>query len=540
MKGCYFKIKVVLYDINDINDIEGVAKMKESKHGGARVGAGRTPLDKNDKKEGVKIYLTQEQKESIIKYGVGENFSLKVSDLIDSEIFNRSNKIFSKKLKFIDLFAGLGGVRIGFEQAFNELGFDTECILTSEIKPAALQALNHNFEYHNLIGDVTTVETENLEDFDFLLAGFPCQAFSSAGKGLGFADTRGTLFFEVERILKDKKPFGFILENVEGLINHDKDKNSKDEIGKTLKVILSSLENLGYKVSWKLLEAQNFGVPQLRKRVFIVGTLLDYIDLNNFPEKKSILGDILETNQPLVDSHFTRCLLKNYKLESLHGKAIKDKRGGDNNIHSWEIGLKGSITKEQKTIMELLFKERRKKKWAEEIGIKWMDGMPLTANQIKTFYDHSDLEELLNDLVSKGYLVIEHPKDVFSVEDSNGNIIEQRIQDVTKPKGYNIVAGKLSFEFTKILDSYGVAPTLVAADVSKLGVIDGKGIRKLTIREGLRLFGYPEDYSLDIFNTNTTGIAKAFDLLGNTVAVPVVKAVAERLALFYKKTQNNL
>jgi DNA (cytosine-5)-methyltransferase 1 len=435
-------------------------------------------------------------------------------------------------VKFIDLFAGMGGIRLGFEQAFREKGFETECVLTSEIKPYAIQALKENFKQDNLVGDICNVSADDIPDFDVLLAGFPCQAFSTAGKGLGFSDTRGTLFFEVERILREKKPYGFILENVEGLVLHDRE-SSKDKIGRTLKTILESLNNLGYKVEWRLLECQKFGVPQLRKRIFIVGTRDSYIDMDHFEEKKAVVGDVLEHGMPLEDTHFTRCLLKHYKPEELHGKAIKDKRGGANNIHSWDIGLKGEISEEQRIIVEQLFKERRKKHWAEEIGIKWMDGMPLTLEQISTFHKADNLEELLDDMVTKGYLVKEHPKDVVEVEMEDGSKKSVRKQDETKPKGYNIVSGKLSFEFTKILDSNDVSPTLVAADVSHIAVVDGDGIRKLTLREGLRMFGYPENYNLSMFDDNRTGLSKAFDLLGNTVVVPVVKAVASKLCDSY-------
>lgn len=441
-----------------------------------------------------------------------------------------------EKVKFIDLFAGLGGIRLGFEQAFKELGFETECVMTSEIKPYAVQALKENFPQEYIVGDICQVSTDNIPKFDFLLAGFPCQAFSTAGKGLGFLDTRGTLFFEVERILKEKKPYGFILENVEGLVVHDKE-NPKDKIGRTLKIILNSLENLGYKVQWKLLECHKFGVPQLRKRIFIVGTKNKYVDLEHFKEKRQILRNVLETNRPLVNSHFTRCLLKHYKPEELHGKAIKDKRGGKNNIHSWDIGLKGEITEQQKALLEDLLKERRKKHWAEEIGIKWMDGMPLTLKQISTFYSNDHLKEMLDDLVEKGYLVMEHPKDIVENIMQDGKVKKDRKPDERKPLGYNIVTGKLSFEFTKILDSNDIAPTLVAVDVSHIGVVDGKGIRKLTIREGLRLFGYPESYNLNMFEENSVGLSKAFDLLGNTVVVPTVQAVAKKLGEMYIENQ---
>lgn len=436
-------------------------------------------------------------------------------------------------IKFIDLFAGLGGIRLGFEQAFNEMGYNTECVLTSEIKPHAIQALEANFEHKNLVGDICKVDAKSIEDFDFLLAGFPCQAFSAAGKGLGFLDTRGTLFFEVDRILKEKRPYGFILENVEGLVLHDRTSN-KDSIGRTLQTILMSLENLGYNVSWRLIECQIFGIPQLRKRVFITGTLKSKVNIDNFKIKHSKLADILESNKPLVKSHFTDCLLKHYKPQELYGKAIKDKRGGANNIHSWDIELKGSINKQQVSLMEKLFKERRKKHWAEEIGIKWMDGMPLTLNQISTFATMPNLKSLLEDLVEKNYLVKEYPKDIVKVLLPNGKYKEERQQDNTKEMGYNIVSGKLSFEFTKILDPNDIAPTLVATDVSHLGIVDGEGIRHLTIREGLRMFGYPESYSLDLFDNTSTNKAKAFDLLGNTVVVPAIKNIALRLASTYK------
>jgi DNA (cytosine-5)-methyltransferase 1 len=154
-----------------------------------------------------------------------------------------------------------------------------------------------------------------------------------------------------------------------------------------------------------------------------------------------------------------------------------------------------------------------------------MDGMSLTLEQINTFIDlpKNELKSLLNDLTSKGYLKLEHPKKLVKNETPDGSI-SVREYDETKPKGYNIVTGKLSFEINKVLDPKDIAPTLVATDVSRLAVPDGKGLRRLTIREGLRLFGYPEWYEIP------SKEYEAFDLLGNTVAVPVVEFVANKLA----------
>ncbi|CAA0146699.1 Modification methylase NlaIV [Tenacibaculum maritimum] len=432
------------------------------------------------------------------------------------------------KVKFIDLFAGLGGIRLGFEKSFQDLGFETECVMTSEIKPYAIETLSKNFSHDYFVGDIFNVENGQIPEFDFLLGGFPCQPFSAGGKREGFVDTRGTLFFEIERILKEKKPYGFILENVEGLVKHDLE-NKEDKIGRTLTTILEKLKNeLGYKVSWKVLDSIEFGLPQSRKRIFIVGTKDEKANLTFSDKEFNTLSTILEKGLETINSDFTEKLFKHFEIEDLYGKSIKDKRGGDNNIHSWDIGIKGEVSDEQVIILNKLFKERRKKHWAEKIGIDWMDGMALTLKQISTFHSNDNLKFLLDDLVKKGYLRFEHPKKLVRETTENGER-KFRVYDETKPKGYNIVTGKLSFEINKILDPNDIAPTLVATDVSRLAVPDNGGLRRLTIREGLRLFGYPEWYQIPVKET------EAFDLLGNTVAVPVVEHVAKQLAEIYER-----
>jgi len=441
-----------------------------------------------------------------------------------------ANEMNKSKIRFIDLFAGVGGIRLGFEQAAKEFGFETECVLTSEIKPHAIKILKQNHPDEVIHGDITKIQTTEIPDFDFLFGGFPCQSFSAAGKRLGFMDTRGTMFFEIERILKHKRPFGFILENVEGLINHDKI-DKKASIGRTLSTIINHLEELGYKTEWKLFNSKNFGLAQERKRIYIVGTKIDKVNLDGFEERTAVLNEILEHNQPTLKSKFVDLLLSHYKVEQLYGKSIKDKRGGSNNIHSWDIELKGSVSKEQKILLNQLFKERRKKKWAEEFGIDWMDGMPLTIDQIRTFNSHKDLEKHLEDLVKKGYLKKEHPKRLVTEKNLLGESSTSRQQDTNLPLGYNIVSGKLSFEVNKVLCPNDIAPTLVAMDMKKIFVADNSGLRTLTLREGLRLFGYPENFKFDI------GLDDGYDLLGNTVTVPVVKAVSERILQIWNKSK---
>ncbi|MDO4223964.1 MAG: DNA (cytosine-5-)-methyltransferase [Acinetobacter sp.] len=426
-----------------------------------------------------------------------------------------------KTIKFIDLFAGLGGTRLGFEQACDELGFKSECVFTSEIKPYAVKIYQCNFNNEVVFGDITQINEKDIPSFDYLLGGFPCQAFSTAGKKMGFDDTRGTLFFDIVRIIKYHQPKGFLLENVEGLVTHDR-KNNTSKIGNTLQTILDTLMALGYQVTWRVLNAKDFGIPQDRKRVYIIGHQNNLPSLDNFAFRKATFKDIKESNLPSIDSEFTHCLLNLYdNPNQLLGKSIKDKRGGNNNIHSWDLELKGKISNEQKELMSILLKERRKKKWAELKGIVWMDGMPLTLDEIHSFNLHIEkeyLKSMLDDLVSKKYLRFEYPKDQVI---ENGKT--KRVYATHLEKGYNIVTGKLSFELNKILDDNNVAPTIVATEADRLGVLDTTGIRRLSERECLRFFGFPENYQSNIkYN-------ELYDLIGNTVVVPVIKEVAKRL-----------
>lgn len=196
-------------------------------------------------------------------------------------------------LKMIDLFAGIGGIRLGFEQAF---GQDVQCVFSSEIDKYAIQTYQANHQNELVHGDITQIETDDIPEHDILLAGFPCQPFSQAGLKKGFNDTRGTLFFDIERILLAKKPQVFLLENVKQLKGHDK--------GRTLQVILEHLKQAGYKVYVDVLKARDFGIPQNRERIYLVGFLNHTVDFS-FPEpinQETKVGDILESQ---VDDKYT-------------------------------------------------------------------------------------------------------------------------------------------------------------------------------------------------------------------------------------------
>ncbi|MCW7483247.1 DNA cytosine methyltransferase [Leptospira kanakyensis] len=165
----------------------------------------------------------------------------------------------SNKIRFIDLFAGIGGFRLGFEKTGH-----FSCVFSSEIDRHAAEIYSANFG-DTPHGDITSIQNEEIPPFEVLLAGFPCQPFSIAGEKKGFEDTRGTMFFEILRILQHHKPKVVVLENVKHFKDHDK--------GKTLKTVLEKLTLLGYSTVWKLLNAKDFGVPQNRERTIIIGCL---------------------------------------------------------------------------------------------------------------------------------------------------------------------------------------------------------------------------------------------------------------------------
>ncbi len=219
-----------------------------------------------------------------------------------------------KKYRAIDLFAGIGGIRLGFANAFKE---NIEFVFSSEIDKYAQQTYKANFD-GDVAGDITKIDEKDIPSHDILLAGFPCQAFSIAGKRLGFEDTRGTLFFEVARIIKYHKPKILFLENVKGFVNHDN--------GNTFRVVKETLEEMGYKVFTKVLNAKDFGVPQNRERIYIVA-FLDDIEFE-FPEalctevsiKSKLQKDVLEkyyyNGKPLFER-------------------IKDDVVNENSIYQW-------------------------------------------------------------------------------------------------------------------------------------------------------------------------------------------------------------
>lgn len=208
-----------------------------------------------------------------------------------------------KSLRFIDLFAGIGGIRLGFES------IGGRCVFSSEWDNFAQDTYEANFN-ERPHGDITKISPETIPDHDILLGGFPCQAFSICGDQKGFADTRGTLFFNIEEILKAKQPYAFMLENVKNLKSHDK--------GRTFKTIIKHLENLGYYVHHAVLNSLHFGIPQKRERTIIVG-FKENIQFS-FPKPMNIkpnLANILENDNDIEPHYFVSEKIRQKRFEKV-------------------------------------------------------------------------------------------------------------------------------------------------------------------------------------------------------------------------------
>ena len=228
---------------------------------------------------------------------------------------------FTEPLKFIDLFCGIGGFRFAIQSVAKKNHYKPICVLSSDIDVAAQDSYEANFGDRPL-GDITKVSAVDVPDHDILLGGFPCQAFSIIGEGKGFNDTRGTLFFDIARILKEKNPRAFVLENVKQLRGHDH--------GKTLEVILKTLVELGYWVDYRVLNALDFGLPQKRERILIVGfkkgTQGSFKWPNPKPNSMTPLEEILEDDRDVPKEYFASEKIRLSRKDAIAGKKLPEGR----------------------------------------------------------------------------------------------------------------------------------------------------------------------------------------------------------------------
>lgn len=420
-------------------------------------------------------------------------------------------------MKFLDLFAGIGGFRLGLEQAGHE------CVGFCEIDKFARQSYKaiHNTEGEREYHDITTVSNEEWRTLrgtvELICGGFPCQAFSIAGKRKGFLDeTRGTLFFEIARAAEQIKPRTLFLENVRGLLSHDK--------GRTFRTIISTLNELGYDAEWQILNSKNFGVPQNRERVFIIGHLRGERGREVFPIGGENSGAIDVVNK---ESGMPRETNRVYSSEGL-SPTLNTMQGGG---------------REPKIAIPVLTPDRAEKR---QNGRRFKDdgepmftitaqdrhGVILSGNinpsgngMNGNVYDSDGLAPTLTTNKGEGPKIVQKPRGF-----NKGG--EHEVAPTLSSNSWqenNLL--KVGGVYTNDSDSHnrGVMPGLSRTLKSQnhdAGIFDGVRIRKLTPRECWRLQGFP-DWAFDKaqeVNSNS----QLYKQAGNSVTVTVIYEIARR------------
>ncbi|WP_312681468.1 DNA (cytosine-5-)-methyltransferase [Lactococcus taiwanensis] len=405
-------------------------------------------------------------------------------------------------MKFLDLFAGIGGFRLGLEQAGHE------CVGFCEIDKFARQSYKaiHNTEGEREYHDITTVSNEEWRALrgtvELICGGFPCQAFSIAGKRKGFLDeTRGTLFFDIARAAEQIKPRTLFLENVRGLLSHDK--------GRTFRTIISTLNELGYDAEWQILNSKNFGVPQNRERVFIIGHLRGERGREVFPITRENSGAIDVVNK---ESGMPRETNRVYSPEGL-SPTLNTMQGGGREP---KIAIKiKEATKQGYAIAEqgdsINFSLPNSKTRRGRVGKQVAQTLDTSCNQAVI------VQNPLKGKTKNGW---HFEQNVFDVEGlartlkaggGSGNIPKI----VQKPRGFN-KGGE-----------HEVAPTLSSNSWHENNLLkSGMRIRKLTPRECWRLQGFPDWAFEKAQEVNSN--SQLYKQAGNSVTVPVIYEIARR------------
>lgn len=367
-------------------------------------------------------------------------------------------------IKYFDMFSGIGGFRLAFDRAgFKSVGF-------CEIDPHVRNLYNAYFDTEGEFEcyDATKIDPQQLPDFDILVGGFPCQAFSIAGKRQGFDDTRGTLFFDIVRILTHKKPRYILLENVKGLLNHNG--------GKTFSTITQILAHLGYRIEWQVLNSKYFCVPQHRERVFIVGCLRDLRPGKIFP--------------------ITRIDTENISKIGLKLRSLNKSKSQGNRIYSTE-GLSSCLTSQgggqgRKTGLYFINKPRFDQYKASDIvqTLKVAGDIPLlrVRNGTKKGYDEAKIGDGIN---------LAYPKN-------------------------SARRGRVGKQVSQTLDTHCQMGT-ISGDEST-----GYRIRRLTPLECFRLQGFPDDMVEKARELKLCD-NRLYKMAGNAVTVNVVEAVARKI-----------
>jgi len=441
-------------------------------------------------------------------------------------------------MKYFSMFSGIGGFEYGIQKATNN---QWECVGYSEIDKYAIQVYSKHFPTHTNYGNATKINPTELPDFDILVGGFPCQSFSIAGKRKGFEDTRGTLFFEIARILKAKKPSTCLLENVKGLVNHNG--------GKTFATILSTLSELGYDVEWQVLNSKHFGVPQNRERVFIIGHLGKRSSRKIFPFADS--STEIDTAQQQISSSIHAGYYKQGGRDQQYIVQMNNPTHSNDRIYSQD-GISPSLNtmqggnRQPKIIMMLKqtatkrtfqtpkeineFLRENKKGFTNRVIAEKLK-LPIT--QIEHYFRTDDSRAIPSPCVWKELKLILNLDEIY----------DKQVLEFYKKE--------IEFEQTRrVYDINHLSPTLNATQEPKIishsprsgnskkggtgenassehcFTLDSSphyvnGIRRLTPTECARLQGFPDDWCSDLSDT------QQYKCYGNAVTTNVIKKLIE-------------
>jgi DNA (cytosine-5)-methyltransferase 1 len=481
-------------------------------------------------------------------------------------------------MKYLSLFSGIGGFELGIQQAYEDLqnlgqlqqkdtgqngsigltesqyleGSRVECIGYSEIDKYAIQVYNKHFNHKNY-GDCTKIITSELPDFDLLVGGFPCQAFSIAGKRRGFDEARGTLFFDIARILADKKPRNFILENVKGLLSHDG--------GRTFTTIIRILSTMGYFVEWQVLNAKNFGVPQNRERVFIVGHLGGQPRRKVFPigekcEENIVLPTI--TTRITADSNGTY-VRKRQTHQELCGYSSSQRT--DHIEHRVKIGEANAMTtgkgcaggmKSMSFVIEDFYPDRIRT--FENISPtirKGREGLKVLDTNLNKIVSYKyGKQSKLDDRTLEGEKKLRKENgDMFGLqkEKENGNTSSQR--GLARQQGEELGGDMPQLPHEDAQEKTDVQSAGLQSDSQEIRILreaqpevqeirESVGvqkesaqpyrIRRLTPLEAERLMGYPDNWTAEGTQGKISDTQR-YKMCGNGIVSNVVKEVVKKL-----------
>ena len=415
-----------------------------------------------------------------------------------------------KTIRFIDLFGGIGGFRYGLENANKGVksslqgrwnkntrdaqdircGGDKSCfeaVWYCDIDKYAVQTYNKNFNEHYEPTDIRTVNPETIPDFDMLCGGFPCQSFSIAGKRKGFQDIRGTLFFEIYRIAKAKRPRLLFLENVKGLLSADD--------GRCFGTILSSLDELGYDVEWQVLNSKNFGVPQNRERVFIIGHLRGTGGQTIFPLREDGGFSKEEYEQPVQRE------IQTGETNSKHVDTEDVEDGQDGQLHRGEINVIHNSRNEIARVygcdgLSPTLRSNRTGGWREpKVALRWVrteKGKQVRKESQKNGKDYTPFNE-------------GHRELAISKKNISGCVTNAINKD------------------SLVFDSLHGFGHGWQGYHNKKAIAKGM-IRRLTPIECERLQGFPDNWTSGISDT------QRYKCLGNAVTVNVIEAIGKELS----------